>query len=42
VTVSFKPGRRHARPGCKSPKGLPRSKWLRAVGVKDQREKGSG
>jgi hypothetical protein len=36
VTVSFKPGRRHARPGCKSPKGLPRSKWLRAVGVKDQ------
>ncbi|HUU60056.1 MAG TPA: IS4 family transposase [Phycisphaerae bacterium] len=37
ILVDFRPGRRHAPPGVrKSPKGLPRSKWLRAVGVQDQ------
>jgi len=36
VIVDFTPGRKHAPPGQKAPKGLPRSKWLRCVGVKDQ------
>jgi len=36
VIVNFRPGRNHARPGGKGPRGLPQSKWLRAVGVKDQ------
>lgn len=37
VIVDFRPRRRHAHPKAgKPPKGLPRSKWLRCVGVKDQ------
>lgn len=36
VNVDFTPGRTHAPPGCKGLKGLPRSKWLRAIGVEDQ------
>jgi hypothetical protein len=35
--VDFTPGRPHARPGCKAArKGLPRSRWLRQLGVLDQ------
>lgn len=35
--VDFTPGRAHARPEDKSPPGgLPRSRWLRALGVADQ------
>src|SRR3954468_8953809 len=35
--VDFTPGRAHARPGQKKgPKGLPRSRWLRGLGLTDQ------
>jgi hypothetical protein len=35
--VDFTPGRAHARPGQKrSPKGMPRSRWVSACGLKDQ------
>lgn len=35
--VDFTPGRAHAHPGQKRiPKGMPRSRWIRAVGVMDQ------
>jgi hypothetical protein len=35
--VDFTPGRAHARPGQKRvPKGIPRSRWLRAYGLTDQ------
>jgi hypothetical protein len=35
--VDFTPGRAHARPGEKRvPKGMPRSRWVRAIGVLDQ------
>jgi hypothetical protein len=35
--VDFTPGRAHARPGTKRiPKGMPRSRWVRAIGVLDQ------
>jgi Transposase DDE domain len=35
--VDFTPGRAHARPGQKRlPKGMPRSRWLRAQGLTDQ------
>jgi hypothetical protein len=35
--VDFTPGRAHARPGQKrSPKGMPRSRWIRALGLSDQ------
>jgi hypothetical protein len=35
--VDFTPGRAHARPGQKrGPKGLPRSRWIRACGLQDQ------
>lgn len=37
MIVDFTPGRRHAhRKDKKAAKGLPRSKWLRCVGVRDQ------
>jgi Transposase DDE domain len=36
--VDFTPGRAHARPGQKRvPKGMPRSRWIRAYGLSDQR-----
>jgi hypothetical protein len=35
--VDFTPGRAHARPGQKRvPKGMPRSRWIRAHGLMDQ------
>jgi hypothetical protein len=35
--VDFTPGRDHARPGGKRiPKGMPRSRWIRAYGLRDQ------
>jgi Transposase DDE domain len=35
--VDFTPGRAHARPGQKrSPKGMPRSRWVQALGLMDQ------
>jgi hypothetical protein len=35
--VDFTPGRGHARPRQKGvPKGMPRSRWIRACGLKDQ------
>ena len=35
--VDFTPGRAHARPGQKrAPKGMPRSRWIRACGLRDQ------
>jgi hypothetical protein len=35
--VDFTPGRAHARPGQKRvPKGIPRSRWIRACGLTDQ------
>ena len=35
--VDFTPGRAHARPGQKRvPKGMPRSRWIRAHGLRDQ------
>ena len=35
--VDFTPGRAHARPGQKrAPKGMPRSRWIRAHGLRDQ------
>ena len=35
--VDFTPGRAHARPGQKRvPKGMPRSRWIRAYGLSDQ------
>jgi hypothetical protein len=35
--VDFTPGRAHARPGQKRvPKGIPRSRWIRAQGLMDQ------
>jgi Transposase DDE domain len=35
--VDFTPGRAHARPGQKRvPKGIPRSRWIRAYGLTDQ------
>jgi hypothetical protein len=35
--VDFTPGRAHARPGQKRvPKGMPRSRWIRALGLSDQ------
>ena len=35
--VDFTPGRAHARPGQKRvPKGIPRSRWIRASGLTDQ------
>jgi hypothetical protein len=35
--VDFTPGRAHARPGQKRvPKGMPRSRWIRASGLRDQ------
>ncbi len=35
--VDFAPGRDHARPGQKRvPKGMPRSRWIRAYGLMDQ------
>jgi hypothetical protein len=35
--VDFTPGRAHARPGQKRPpKGMPRSRWIRACGLTDQ------
>src|SRR4051794_6886693 len=35
--VDFTPGRSHARPGQnRVPKGMPRSRWLRACGMMDQ------
>jgi hypothetical protein len=35
--VDFTPGRAHARPGQKRvPKGIPRSRWIRACGLRDQ------
>jgi Transposase DDE domain len=35
--VDFTPGRAHARPGTKRvPKGMPRSRWIRACGLRDQ------
>jgi hypothetical protein len=35
--VDFTPGRDHARPGPKRvPKGMPRSRWIRACGLRDQ------
>lgn len=35
--VDFTPGRAHARPGQKRvPKGMPRSRWIRAYGLRDQ------
>ena len=37
MIVNFRPGRRHAHSKVgKSPKGLPRSKWLRCVGAGDR------
>lgn len=37
VLVNFRPGRAYApRKNKKAPKGLPRSKWLRCLGVQDQ------
>ena len=37
LIVDFTPGRPHARPGDKNAaKGLPRSRWLRGLGVTDQ------
>jgi hypothetical protein len=35
--VDFTPGRAHARPGQKRvPKGIPRTRWMRACGTRDQ------
>jgi hypothetical protein len=35
--VDFTPGRAHARPGQKrAPKGMPRSRWIQALGLSDQ------
>jgi Transposase DDE domain len=35
--VDFTPGRAHAGPGQKrAPKGMPRSRWIRALGLSDQ------
>jgi hypothetical protein len=35
--VDFAPGRAHARPGQeRAPKGIPRSRWIRALGLSDQ------
>jgi hypothetical protein len=35
--VDFTPGRAHAHPGQKrAPKGMPRSRWIRAHGLRDQ------
>ena len=35
--VDFTPGRAHARPGQKrAPKGMPRSRWVQAYGLRDQ------
>jgi hypothetical protein len=35
--VDFTPGRPHAQPGQKgSAKGMPRSRWIRALGLSDQ------
>ncbi len=35
--VDFTPGRAHARPGQKRvPKGMPRSRWVQALGLSDQ------
>jgi hypothetical protein len=35
--VDFTPGRAHARPDAKRiPKGMPRSRWVRAIGLLDQ------
>jgi hypothetical protein len=35
--VDFTPGRAHAQPGRKRvPKGMPRSRWVRALGLSDQ------
>ena len=35
--VDFTPGRAHARPGQKRvPRGIPRTRWIRACGLKDQ------
>ena len=35
--VDFTPGRAHARPGQhRAPKGMPRSRWVSACGLKDQ------
>jgi Transposase DDE domain len=35
--VDFTPGRAHARPGQKHvPKGMPRTRWIRAYGLRDQ------
>src|SRR5439155_14360759 len=35
--VDFTPGRAHARPGQKrGPKGMPRSRWILACGLRDQ------
>jgi Transposase DDE domain len=35
--VDFTPGRAHARPGQKrAPKGMPRSRWIGALGLSDQ------
>jgi hypothetical protein len=35
--VDFTPGRAHARPGQKrTPKGMPRSRWIQALGLSDQ------
>jgi hypothetical protein len=35
--VDFTPGRAHAQPGQKrAPKGMPRSRWIRALGLSDQ------
>ena len=35
--VNFTPGRAHARPGqTRSPKGMPRSRWIQALGLSDQ------
>ncbi|TFG85256.1 MAG: IS4 family transposase [Hyphomicrobiales bacterium] len=37
MLVDFTPGRPHARPGDKrGPSGLPRSRWVRLLGVQDQ------
>jgi hypothetical protein len=36
--VDFTPGRAHARPGQKRlPRGMPRTRWIRAYGLTDQR-----
>jgi len=36
MIIDFRPGRPHVVPGHKAVKGLPRSRWLKRLGVQDQ------